>query len=259
MRTVSSGMSSIGRLDRSRIPAPKIKAAHASDSRFWPSGRSNRRIRMSTPAQRPAAAMTVPSPNGRWNGTPSARRLSRNRTPTAIKISATSTQLNGPNVDTISSSEPTAATRCSEPRTRQACLSSELLPARETCIRLVPMRDLVFAFLPAEVDLAAVAQRREVDQPALEVAHDHLHRVELAGCCLQLEEGLGHDPTGFAAAVAGRRLAQRFAGVFVGEAVARRAQAFYAFHHPWQRRVRLFDRVMPLVVQPNCSSRWSIN
>src|SRR4051794_9776132 len=190
MRTVSSGMSSIGRLDRSRIPAPKIKAAHASDSRFWPSGRSNRRIRISTPAQMPAAAMTVPSPNGRWNGTPSARRFSRNSTPSAIRISATSTQLNGPKVDTISSSEPTAATRCSEPSRRHARLSSELLPARETCIGLVPVRDLVLAFLPAEIDLAAVAQRGEVDEPPLEVAHDHLHRIELAGRRLQLEERL---------------------------------------------------------------------
>src|SRR4051794_31705009 len=107
----------------------------------------------------------------------------------AVTISATSTHENGPNVETIRSSEPAAATRCSGPSTRHARAYSEILAPGETCIRLVPVRDLVLALFPAQVDLATVAQRREVDQPALEITDDHLDRVELAGSCLQLEKG----------------------------------------------------------------------
>ena len=39
----------------------------ASASTLWPSGRSNSRTTISSPAQMPAAKITVPSPNGRWN------------------------------------------------------------------------------------------------------------------------------------------------------------------------------------------------
>src|SRR3954452_14134146 len=152
--------------------------------------------------------------------------------PRAVRISAASTHVNGPNVETISSSEPTAARRCSEPSTRQAARSSEILPPAEARIDLVPVRDLVLAFLPAEVDLAAVAHGREVDQSALEVAHDHLDRVELARRRLQFEERFRDDTPGLAAPVARRRLAEGFAGVLVGEAIARGAQALESFSDP---------------------------
>src|SRR5437868_6662098 len=137
---------------------------------------------MSTPHQSPAAAIAVPSPKGRWKTEPSVRFFSSSRTPNAARISAASMNVNAPNVETISSSEPTAATRCSEPSRRQACgrlrMNSELLAPREASIGFVPVGDLVLALFPAEIDLAAVPHSREVHEPALQVTDDHLHRIQ---------------------------------------------------------------------------------
>src|SRR3954451_6726030 len=176
----------------------------------------------------------------------------------AVTISATSTHENGPNVETIRSSDPAAATRCSGPSTRHARAYSEILAPGETCIGLVPVGDLVLAFLPAEVDLTTVAQRGEVHQPALEVADDHLDGVELARSRLQLEERLGHDLARLAASVTRGRLAEGLARVLVGEAVPTRAQSLDSLGHPRQRGVGLFQRVVAVVLQASCSRRRSM-
>src|SRR4051812_40708936 len=240
-RTVSGGRSSIGRFARSRIPAPNTSAAQASASRLCPGGRSKIRIRIRTPHHAAAAAIAVPSPNGRWNTEPSARFFNRSRTPRAASTSAASTKVNDPNVETIRSSEPPAATRCSDPSRRQAGgrlrAKSEILATGETCIGLVPLGDLVFALFPAEVDLAPVAHGGEVDQPALEIADDHFHCVQLAGCCLELEKCLRDDPSRLPAAIAGHRLAERLAGLLVGEAVARCPKTLDPLHHPRERGI----------------------
>ena len=71
----------------------------------------------------------------------------------------------------------------------------------EACLGLVPEADLRLPLLPAQVDLAAVPQRREVDQPAIEVAQHDLPVAELEHRFAQLEEPLGHELARLAAAV----------------------------------------------------------
>src|SRR3954451_19787976 len=164
------------------------RAAHASAGNVCPIGRSGRRTRISSADHAPAAAITEPSPNGMWNSAPSARFRSRTSTADAVSIVAPSTNENGPNVLTIRSSAATPATRCSKfsrrhvPATPSAARrgSSERLASAITRVGVVPELDLVLTRLPAEVHLAPVAQRREVDQPALEVAQDDLHGLQLA-------------------------------------------------------------------------------
>src|SRR5919202_3560996 len=152
------------------------------------------RIMISTADHAPAAAITVPSPNGTWNSRPCARRRSRNSTETPVSTIAASTKENGPNVLTIRSSAPTAATRCSKFSRRHVSStpsatrlgSSERLAPGIARVLVVPEGDLVLALLPAEVDLLPVAQRGEVDQPAFEVAQHDLHGLEVAERALEL-------------------------------------------------------------------------
>src|SRR4051794_34609265 len=144
-----------------------------------------------------------------WNSAPSERFRSSSSTASPVRTMAASTNENGPNVETTSSSAATPATRCSKFSRRQVARMgmSERLASAIPGVRVVPVADLVLAGLPAEVDLAAVAQRREVDEPALEVAQHHVHRLQLAERPLKLEERLRDDPAGLAAAVRGGRLA----------------------------------------------------
>src|SRR3954470_23267365 len=175
------------------------------------------RIRIRSADHAPAAAITVPSPNGTWNSRFSARLRKRNRIPRPISTIAASTNENGPNVLITSSSAPTAAARCSKFSFRHVpampsatrCGSSERLPAPISRFRVVPEGHLVLALLPAEVDLATFAERGEVHQPTIEVAQDDLHLLQVAECALELEERLGDDAPRRAAAVRGTGLAQR--------------------------------------------------
>src|SRR5215212_2639219 len=193
----------------------------------------------------PAAAITAPSPNGTWNSRFSARLRSRYSTDRPVSTIAASTNENGPNVLITSSSAPTPATRCSKFSRRQVsatpsatrCGSSERLASGKARVRVVPEGDLVLALLPAEVDLAALAQRREVDQSAVEVAQDDLHRLELAERALKLEERLGDDAARGAAAVRRARLLERGASLLVAELHTRGAQALDVLGHERQRGV----------------------
>src|SRR3954467_48642 len=222
---------------------------------------------MGRAAQAPAAAITDPSPNGMWNSAPSARLRSSTSIAAAVRIVAASTNENGPNVLTIKRSAATPATRCSKFSRRHVSTtpsaarrgSSERLASAIAGVGVVPVLDLVLPRPPAEIPLAAVAERREVDQPAFEVAQDHLHRLQLAERALQLEKGLRHDPAGRAAPACGRRPpppgapppfggpppAERCARVLVGELLARGAQPLEPLDHPLEGRVGLLDRVVP--------------
>src|SRR2546421_1050957 len=144
-------------------------------------------------AQAPAAITTVPSPKGRWKRRPSPRAPTSASTPSATSTSAASTNENGPKVLTIRSSAPTTATFCSKLTRRQmtmalrpvlraragASVIGEWLAAGEARVRFVPEGDLFLALLPAEIDLAAVADGREVHQATLEVAPHHLALAQL--------------------------------------------------------------------------------
>src|ERR687896_1122270 len=195
------GRSSGGRLARSRMPAAIRITAQASASSPWPSGRSNSRTRIRNAAQQPAARMTVPSPNGRWNWRPSARCRRNRRTPPATSNCAASTKENGPRVLAIRSSAPTPATRCSTlSRSHVRRRSSERAASGKSGLRLVPEGDLVLALLPAEVDLATVPDGGEVHEPPLQVAKHDGDLLQLHEGRAELDERLGDDPARRAAA-----------------------------------------------------------
>ena len=64
----------------------------------------------------------------------------------------------------------------------------ERLATGEPGVRLVPEADLVLVEQPAEVDLLAVPDRGEVDQPAVDVPHDDVDRLQLAQRAAELDE-----------------------------------------------------------------------
>src|SRR4051794_20491024 len=236
------------------MPAISSIPAHTSASRVWPSGRSGSRNTIRSALQAPAAAITVPSPNGMWNSWPSARLRSSRSTAMPVSTIAASTNENGPNVETISSSAATPAPRCSKFSRRQLATGSERLTSAIARIRVVPEADLVLARLPAQVDLATVAQGGEVDQPALEVTQHALHRLEFAERALQLEERLRDHASRRASTVRGSRLAEGGAGVLVRELRTGRAQPIEPLVHPFQRRIRLLHRVVAPVLGHRCGS-----
>src|SRR4051794_22056188 len=127
-----------------------------------------------------------------WNSRPRARFRSSRRIASPVSTIAASTNENGPKVETMSSSAPTPATRCSKFSRPQVDRSgsSERLASAIARLEVVPEADLVLARLPAQVHLAAVAHGREVDEPALEVAQHDVHRLKLAKRTLELEERL---------------------------------------------------------------------
>src|SRR3954468_24185960 len=236
------------------MPAIRSIPAHTSASRVCPSGRSGSRNTIRSALQAPAAAIAVPSPKRMWNSRPSARFRSSRSTASPVSTIAASTNENGPNVDTIRSSAATPATRCSKLSRRQVPASSERLTSAISRIHVVPERDLVLARLPAQVDLAAVTESREVDEPALEVAQHDFHRLELAEGALELEKCPRDAPPRLPPAVRGCGFAERRAGVLVGELDACRAQPLEPFGHPLESGVRLVDRVVARVLRHRAGS-----
>ena len=66
---------------------------------------------------------------------------------------------------------------------------------REARARGVPEADFGLVDQPTQVDLFAVAKRREVDQPAVDVAHDNVDGVELVQSArLSSTSAAGHLP-----------------------------------------------------------------
>src|SRR5437763_11666539 len=116
--------------------------------------------------------------------------------------------------------------------------------ARVARVELVPVADVVLAVDPAEVDLAAVAQRGEVDEAALEVAQDEPALDDLGDAAAQLEERLADLLARRPAAVRRRALRQRAARLLVGQPLARVPQRGEPGGEPGQRGARLLDRVV---------------
>src|SRR5437588_9496485 len=100
----------------------------------------------------------------------------------------------------------------------------ELLAPRVPGVQLVPEGDVVLAVDPAQIDLAAVAQCGEVDQPAVEVAQDEPALRELGHAAAQLEERLPDLPARAPAAVRGRGVGEGVARLGVGQPVTSGAQ-----------------------------------
>src|SRR3954471_10738454 len=197
-----------------------------------------------------------------WNSRPSARLRRSSSTASPVTTIAASTNENGPNVLTTSSSAPIPATRCSKFSRRHVSTapiaarrgSSERLASAIAGLDVVPELDLGLAGLPAEVDLATVAHRGEVDEPALEVAQHDLHRLQLAERALELQERLRHDASGRASAVGRSRLAERGARLLVGELLARGAQLLEPLRDPLERGIGLVDRVVARVLRHRSGS-----
>src|SRR5215217_8094638 len=99
--------------------------------------------------------------------------------------------------------------RAALPSRCQTRCSIEGLSATESLLDLVPVVDPVLAELPAEVDLAALAHRGEVDQPAVDVAYDDAGFLEAPEQAADLEESLADGPAVVAATVGRRGLAHR--------------------------------------------------
>ena len=106
----------------------------------------------------------------------------------------------------------------------------------------MPEADVVLAVDPAQVDLAAVADGREVDQAAVEVAQDDPAGVEGGDAVLELDERLADDLAGLAAAVGRRAVGQRLAGLGVGQPRAGVAQSGQRAAHPAELRAGLLER-----------------
>src|SRR6188472_2958038 len=101
---------------------------------------------------------------------------------------------------------------CSSPRAKAPSHLPRLLQRlspREPRLELVPVPDPLLPELPAEIDLAAVAKRREIDQPAVEVAKDDPDGLELDEPPPNVSEALAHEPRRLAAAVGRGDLGER--------------------------------------------------
>src|SRR3954454_23998466 len=120
----------------------------------------------------------------------------------------------------------------------------QLLAARVAGVELVPQADVGLPVDPAQVHLAAVAQRGEVDEAAVEVAQDDPALVELRDAGLERDERLADLPPGRPAAVAGRRAGERRARLLVGQQLARPAQERELLDDPRQLPARLVEGVV---------------
>src|SRR5215211_9266928 len=95
--------------------------------------------------------------------------------------------------------------------------SVKWLPAPVPGLEVVPVGDRVLAELPAQIDLLTVADRREVDQAAVDVAHYDAGLLEGGEQTSHLQEGLPDLPSGIAAAVRRCGVREQFVGVLVDE------------------------------------------
>src|SRR5687767_5651002 len=185
---------------------------------------------------------------------PSARANSSASTPSASSSTPASTNEKSPSVLTIRSNAPTAATRCSKFRSRAARTIRrgrsrivERAAAREAGLGLVPVADGVLAVLPAQVHLASVADRGEVEQAAVEVAQHDLELAQLHHGVAQLDEALGDGAAGRAAAVRRAGLGQRLARLAVAQAVACRPHLGDQLHDAREQLRCFLERVVALV------------
>src|SRR5215211_97597 len=97
--------------------------------------------------------------------------------------------------------------------------SVKWLPAPVPGLEVVPVGDRILAELPAQIDLLAVADRREVDQAAVDVAHHDAGLLEGGEQPSHLEERLPDLASGLAAAVRGRGVGEQLVSVLVDQQV----------------------------------------
>src|SRR5918994_1134832 len=133
--------------------------------------------------------------------------------------------------------------------------SIELSPAPIAGLEIVPVLDRVLAELPAQVDLLAVADRREVDQTAVDVPHHDPGLLERAEQAAHLEEGLAALAAGLPASVSGCRLRERLVRLGVGQLILRVTQPPKHRLDGRKQRVRLLDRVVALVDSASLAAR----
>src|SRR5919199_2546614 len=106
-------------------------------------------------------------------------RLSRARAMTAVTKRTTAT----------TTSRCQSGMRLGSTRRASTLVEGERLAAREPLFGAVPERDVIFAELPAEQDLAAAVQAREVDEPPVEVLHLHAEALQLVDDGDELRRG----------------------------------------------------------------------
>src|SRR5436190_2255768 len=147
---------------------------------------------------------------------------------------------------------PTATSRPGGGRDRNS--SAQRLPSTVARVELMPPGDLVLAELPAQVDLLAVADRREVDQAPIEVANHDLRFLDGEQQAPDLEERRSDQPSRSAAAIGRRRLGEQLVGFGIGELVPRVAELAKQRLQPVQQAVRLVDRVVAVVDQGRSGS-----
>src|SRR4029077_3281646 len=152
--------------------------------------------------------------------------------------------------------QPITAIRSFPPRPRRSRSSlrgSELRPSVErlaatvACFQVVPVADFVLAELPAEVDLEAVKDRREVHQAAVDVPKNDPRLLDRLQQSPDLQEGDPDLLSLLAAAVTGSGLRESLVGFGVCEVVLRLAQPV---EHGGQLRkegVRLLPREVAFV------------
>src|SRR5215212_254070 len=126
-------------------------------------------------------------------------------------------------------------------------LPLQRLAPRVAGVEVVPEGDVVLALDPAQVHLTALAQRREVDQPPVQVAENDAAVGELGSAGAELDERLTDLPAAAATAVAARGADQGLTCLGAGEPVARVPQGNEPLPHPRQLRPRLLERVMAVV------------
>src|SRR5215212_570193 len=128
-------------------------------------------------------------------------------------------------------------------------LPLQRLAPRVAGVEVVPEGDVVLALDPAQVHLTALAQRREVDQPPVQVAEDDATVGELGRAGAELDERLADLPAAAATAVPARGADQGLTRLGVGEPVARVPQGDEPLPDPGELGASLLERVMPVVAQ----------
>ena len=180
-------------------PASTRIAAQTSASRFWPSGRSNRRTTIST--RRPGAGggdhrAVAEGQVEALAERPRAQQREHAERHEDLGHLDERERAEGADREQHGADRGRLLLELSRRKVRTSSAIVERAAPAEAGVGLVPEADLRLALLPAQVDLAAVAQSGEVDQAAVEVAQHDLALAQLEHRLAQLEEPLRDDLAG---------------------------------------------------------------
>src|SRR5262245_51798753 len=128
--------------------------------------------------------------------------------------------------------------------------SVERLAATVTGLEVMPVGDVVLAQLPAEVHLAAVLDRWEVHEAAVDVAQHDARLLDRLQQPPHLEEGDADLVALLAAAVARGGLREGLMGFGVGQLVLGVAELAEQWLELRQQRVRLIAREVAVIGEP---------